>query len=197
MIINGNKIKLQPAIESDREKIYDWLARSDLTPSMMGPPKYTDHPIPSWNEFCSDYVPSFFNASGDGKGRNYIITANDEEAGTIGYDLLNIEADSVVLDIWMRAERFCGKGYGSDALSTLCNYLHKKYGITTFIISFSSRNERAAAAYKRAGFKYIKNLTKEEQEELFGVSEYDDNVLMIKRLITDPSIGPAVNSASM
>lgn len=185
MKITGNKITLLSARESDREKIYNWLCRSDLTPSVMGPPEYTEHPIPTWEEFCSEYPLYFFNESGDGIGRVFIITANDNEIGTTGYDLLDKEKDRVVLDIWMKAEQYCGQGYGSDALNTLSTYLHEWHGITTFIISPSARNKRAVAAYRKAGFEYIKIMSKKNQEKEFGVSEYDDNVLMIKRIITE------------
>lgn len=184
MKITGDKIELKPAQESDRENIYTWLTQSDLTSSMMGPPNYPDHPIPSWEEFCNDYTLSFFNTSGDGKGRNYIIVVNDEETGTINYDLLDKQKDMVILDIWMRSEKYCGHDYGSDALNALCNYIHESYGITNFIISPSARNKRAIAAYKKAGFEYVKTLSKEEQIKEFGVSECDDNILMMKRLIT-------------
>lgn len=187
MTLNGKRIKLLPAQASDRKKVYDWLTQSDLTPAMMGPPKYPDHHVPRWEEFCSDYTLAFFSSEGNGKGRNYIIWANDEEVGTIGYDLLDKGFDRVVLDIWLRAESYCGKGYGSDALETLCSFLHRKYGITNFIISPSLRNQRAIAAYKKAGFECSKILTKTEQKELFGTTEYDDNVLMTKKLITKKS----------
>lgn len=187
--IAGNKIRLLPAQESDREKIYNWLCRSDVTPSVMGPPKYPEYPIPTHEEFYNKYPLSFFNASGDGIGRVFIIIAKDNEVGTIGYDLLDKEKGNVVLDIWMRAEKYCGSGYGSDALITLSSYLHEHYEITDFLISPSARNERALAAYRKAGFEYIKTMDKKEQEKEFGFSEYDDNILMIKKIITGQSGG--------
>lgn len=180
MKITGNKIELRAAEVTDREKIYDWLTQSDLTSSIMGPPDYPDHPISTWEEFCKDYTISFFNASGDGKGRNYIIFINDEEIGTIGYDLLDKERDRVVLDIWMRAGKYCGLGYGTDAIKTLCEYIHKTYGINNFIISPSARNKRAIASYKKAGFKYISAISKAEQIDEFGIIEYKDNIIMKK-----------------
>ena len=195
MKISGNKIELKLARESDRKKIYIWLAQSDLTSSMMGPPDYPDYPIPSWEEFCGDYTLFFFNASGDGKGRNYIIVVNDEEVGTIGYDLLDKKKDRVVLDVWMSTEKYCGHGYGSDALNTLCNHIHKIYGITNFIIAPSARNKRAIAAYKKAGFEYVSTISKEEQEKEFGKSEFDDNIIMIKKLIANQS--SRLNSAPL
>ena len=182
MNISGEKVELKPAQESDRRTIYEWLSQSDLTSSMMGPPVYPDHPVPSWDEFCEDYTPSFFNSSGDGKGRNFIIIANGEEVGTIGYDLLDKKKNSVFLDIWMRAEKFCGHGYGSDALKTLSVYINKTYGINNIKISPSARNKRAVASYRKAGFEYVSMMNKAQQIKEFGVSECDDNIIMIKRL---------------
>lgn len=172
---------MRPARESDRKKIFAWLTRSDLTPSIMGPPDYPDFAIPTWEDFCAEYPLSYFNASGDGRGRNYIIVMNEEEIGTVGYDLLDRKKDRVVLDIWMRSEKDCGKGCGSDALTTLCGHLQKTYGVTTFMICPSARNKRAIAAYRKAGFEVIRPLDREAQLKEFGRAEYDDNILMIKR----------------
>ncbi len=90
---------------ADRRKIFSWLTASDLTPSVIGPPKYPDAPIPSWDEFRKDYAASFFNSSGNRKGRNFIVVAGTTEVGTVGYDLFDGKKRRVVLDIWMRAGR--------------------------------------------------------------------------------------------
>jgi diamine N-acetyltransferase len=182
MKILGRRTELRPAVDSDREKVYEWLARSDLTWSMMGPPGYPDHPVPSWEEFCRDYTPSFFDASGDGRGRVFIILVEGAEVGTVGYDLLDSEKSRVVLDIWMKEEKQCGRGYGSDALDTLCRYLHETHGIENFVISPSARNKRAIAAYEKAGFEIRGPMSREEQEREFGVSEFDDNLLMMRAM---------------
>jgi len=181
MKITGKTVELVPAREADREKIYLWLCRSDLTPSVMGPPLYPDHPIPGYDTFCAEYPSSFFDASGDETGRVFMITRDGEAIGTIGYDLLDKVQDRVVLDLWMRAERDCGHGHGSDALNALCTHIHETYGITRFILSPSARNRRAIAAYRKAGFEIEKALTRDDQEREFGAVEYDDNVLMVKR----------------
>lgn len=76
-------------------------------------------------------------------------------------------------------------GYGSDALTTLCDYIYKTYGITDFIISPSARNKRAIAAYRKRGFEYVSTLSKEEQEREFGKSECNDNILMIKKYLAE------------
>ncbi|MFA4947808.1 MAG: hypothetical protein WC674_04765 [Candidatus Krumholzibacteriia bacterium] len=90
---------------ADRKKIFSWLTASDLTPSVMGPPKYPDAPIPSWEEFRKDYTASFFNSSGNRKGRNLIIIAGTTEVGTVGYDLFDGKKRRVVLE---KRARNCG-----------------------------------------------------------------------------------------
>ena len=183
MEIKGSKIKLRPAILSERRLIYAWLAKSDLTPSFMGLPDYPDFHIPTLKEFCQDYKESFFSSAGNKNGRTFIIVANDIRVGTIGYDLFDDRKCRVVLDIWMRSERYCGKGYGSAALMTICDYLNNKYGIKDFYISPSLRNKRAIAAYRKAGFKIVK-ISRNAAKKEFGVDIYDchDNIVMRKTL---------------
>lgn len=180
MNIKGKNVTIRRANISERKDIYFWLTQSDLTSSILGPPLFPDHPVPSYEEFCNDYDPDYFNASGKEKGQVYIITVKNKKVGTIGYDLLNIKNNSVSLDIWMRAEKYCGKGYGSDAINTLCNYLYRTFHITRFFISPSQRNKRAVAAYKKCGFVLRTVIDKKEQIRRFGEAEYNDNVIMEK-----------------
>ena len=181
MIIKGSIITLKPAVISDRKKIFKWLTQSDVTSSMMGPPNYSDHPIPKWEEFKNDYRDTFFDDSGNGKGRNFIIIADETEVGTIGYDGVNRQKNIAELDIWIKENKYCGRGYGSDALQTLTTYLFKQYGITNFIIRPSARNTRAIRAYCKAGFT-IMHLSREEQIKQFGQGDYTDSVTLIKRM---------------
>jgi diamine N-acetyltransferase len=182
MKLKGERIELRAARKPDRRKIFNWLTKSDLTIAMMGPPDFPEYPPPSWENFCDDYTLSFFNSSGDGKGRQFIILFQGEEVGTVGYDLLDRKNNRVVLDIWMKAQEYCGYGYGPDALNTLCRYIHGAFGITRFVICPSARNKRAIAAYQKAGFTLKSVMSRTQQEKEFGFSEYDDNVLMIKEI---------------
>ncbi len=68
-------VLLRPASLDDRRTVYEWLAASDATPMMMGPPQFPDHPIPTWQEFCADYSDRFFRPEGDGFGRLFVIRA--------------------------------------------------------------------------------------------------------------------------
>jgi RimJ/RimL family protein N-acetyltransferase len=183
----GNALFLKPASLSDRRKIYHWLTSSDATPSMMGPPTYPEAPVPTWEEFCSDYTDSFFGNSRIQKGKLFLIMREGEEIGVVGYDQLDMKASHAILDIWLKAKKFCGHGYGPGALAILCTFLHKKYELTKFYICPSARNKRACAAFKKCGFE-IFPMTREEFQEEFEISdafEYNDNVVMKKVLLKD------------
>ncbi|MEW6619904.1 MAG: GNAT family protein [bacterium] len=182
-MISGFKVSLRAAKESDRRQVYKWLACSDLTPSMMGPPDFPDHPVPTWEEFCSDYKAHYFDDSAIYSGRCFIITVAHEGVGVVSYNQINQNRRETELDIWLRSESDCGKGYGSDALKTLCDYLHTTYGIESFILRPSARNQRAIAAYQRAGFKLL-SLSSGKQRAEYGPGDYVDTVVLCKHMST-------------
>ena len=176
MDIQGKNTRLRPARIEDRRKIFEWLTQSDVTPSIMGSPEYPDHPVPSWEEFKNDYTSSFFQDNTNATGKNYIILVGETEVGTIGYDNLDFHKGMVDLDIWMRAEAFCGHGYGSEAINTLTDHLHHTHGVYEFRVDPSSRNTRAIKAYRRSGFIEERRVNPDES------ADYYDTIVMVKRI---------------
>lgn len=173
-ILFGEKVKLRPATPADRRPIFDWLTNSDLTRLTMGPPDYPDIPIPTWEEFKNDYKPYFFDSSKPLSGRCFIIEVNSEAIGQINHDKISTIDHSTELDIWLRSSAYINKGYGSDAINTLCDYLAQKFGCKKFIISPSERNRAAIKAYEKAGF-----IITEEKPEGF-LAESVDSLVMVK-----------------
>ena len=174
----GNKVFLRRATHADKRNIFEWLAHSDLTSSMMGPPIFSDHPIPVWEEFSADYCSHYFDGSKPRKGRCFIIVADDNDVGVVCYNALKTEGITDV-DIWLRSEAYCGKGFGSDALKILTDYLNKEFRITKVVISPSARNYRAIAAYRKAGFRMVPERLYHrfiKPEEM----EYEDNIVLVK-----------------
>jgi diamine N-acetyltransferase len=83
--------------------------------------------------------------------------------------------------MWMRAEKFCGKGYGSDALETLCSFLAQRFGVEQFMVQPSARNPRAMRAYEKAGFVKLA-VPLEEAVKEWGPNDYFDSVHMVKTI---------------
>ena len=177
MVLTGTRVVLRNATEADRRKVFEWLAHSDTTPSMMGPPIFPDHKIPTWEEFCQDFLPHYFNDSQIEQGRCYIIVVDGIDIGAICHNALRFETTDI--DIWLRTEADCGKGVGSDAIKTLSDHLNREFGIKWIMISPSARNQRAIAAYKKAGFELVPQNSHSQfikPEEM----EYEDNVVLVK-----------------
>lgn len=176
----GFKILLRRAVLEDRPIIYNWMSNSNITKTMLGEPDYPDAPIPSFDEFVEDFSDSFFTEV-ESSGKCFIIMNDNEEIGTLCYDLMNLRKNWVVLDIWLKDEMFCGKGYGSEALKLLCIYLFDSKGINNFYISPSLRNTRAIKSYEKAGFMKLK-MNRTRAKSKFGVDifDYGDNVVLKK-----------------
>ena len=179
--IKGTVVTLRPATVQDRRMIYEWLAHSDVTTSMLGPPTYPEHQIPTWEEFCDDYVLHYFNDCSPELGRCFVIMVKGEVVGQVNCNNIDKCNKRTELDIWMCSEANCGKGFGADALETLCKYLFRKFGILECLIEPSARNPRAIRAYEKAGFNRIV-LPVEELEARYGPKDSVDTVYMVKKL---------------
>ena len=177
--ITGNMVTLRPAVLRDRRSVFEWLAHSDVTRQMLGAPHYPDNPPPTWDEFISDYTEQFFTDFNPELGRCFIIEVNGEAKGQISYNKVWIEEGIVELDIWLGAKRHTGKGFGSDALNTICGFLFEEFGCTRFLIAPSRRNSRAIRAYSKAGFLETKVIPS------WFVPDYSDSIVLIKELHPD------------
>jgi len=170
-MIKGNTVVLQQSNPHDKRTIYEWL--------IQWPSSASDCCLPSWREFCDDYRDFFFDGSQAHIGRCYLIVVDNAPVGQINYHTLYSDCKHTELDIWMKNEDSCSKGYGSDALNTLCNYLFQESGIKEFIIRPSSQNQRAIRAYKKSGFQKIP-CSLEEQASKYGAPDSEDCIVMIK-----------------
>ena len=141
------RVVLRPATWRDRRPVFEWLAESDVTPSMHGLPRFPDNPIPTREEFCRDYRPHFFSGSDPPAGRCFIISAGGEEIGVISYGGINRQKSRAELDIWMSCEANCGRGHGARAIMALCLVLREEFGVVEFVMRPSARNARAIRAY--------------------------------------------------
>ena len=144
---------------------------------------YPDHPVPTWKEFCRDYRPHYFDGSRPEQGQCFVIVADRGDVGVVCHNERRANR-SVDLDIWLRSEADCGRGFGPDALRTLADYLHREHAIERFLVAPSARNRRAIAAYRKAGFR---ELAPEYYPTLVGPEdmEYKDRIVLVKEYTSD------------
>ena len=173
-MIQGKLVTLRLARLEDRRSVYDWMAQSNITSDMLGPPTFPDVPASSWEDFLDDYQSYFFEGPPSADGRCFIIEYDHLPVGHINYNDLEDEGRQVELDIWMADRKFTGKGYGPDAIHALCDFLHQHFGCTRFIMAPSARNPKAIKAYEKAGFSALPEWPKG------FVGDYDDAVVMMR-----------------
>jgi diamine N-acetyltransferase len=101
-----------------------------------------------------------------------IIENNEEEIGCLCYACFHLKPNRAELDIWFKGKKYCGKGYGPQALQMLIQYLTGDLNIKKFIIRPSEKNVQAIIAYQKAGF--IRAADKEKVVNDFLLKEYSD-----------------------
>jgi RimJ/RimL family protein N-acetyltransferase len=179
--IQGKRIALRLSTMEDRRPIFEWLAHSDISSSMFGEPNFPEEPPPTWEEFCEDHTPHFFEGEITEQGRCFIMQIDNEDVGQIYFNDIDIRngIKRVELDMWLRAESYCGNGNGSDALMTLCEFLANRFGVEKFLVQPSARNPRAIRAYEKVGFVRLQ-VPLEQAVQEWGPNDYVDSVYMVK-----------------
>lgn len=151
-LLNTHRLIIRPATLQDKRSVYDWLTRSNLTSDMLGSPNFPDAPIPTWEEFNQDFLDHYFDGSKPLNGQCFILTHFGQEIGQINYNDINKKTKSTEIDIWLADRKYTGKGFGTEAIMCLCNYLKDKFDCKTIYIAPSNRNLNAIKSYKKAGF---------------------------------------------
>ncbi len=175
-LLKGERIHLFPANLSNRRTIFNWMTKSDIAAQMFGLPTYPEMQAPDWEEFKEDYTINYFTDEFPLKGRCFIIKKGKKHIGQINYNPINIAQKLVELDIWLAKSVFTGKGYGTEAIQLLGNYLHQTFNCELLFLQPSARNPKAIKVYQKLGFKI-------SEEIPVGMEvDYFDSVFMIKKI---------------
>ena len=130
----------------------------------------------------------FFTGSAPSDRRRFIIAHDGEAVGFISYCFFHLKPHKSELDIWLNSEANCGKGFGTDAIVSLVEYLAETLGVCECIMRPSVKNARAVAAYKKAGFEASAMLPGDyfldEYVARYGDGDYGEaeTALLVKRV---------------
>lgn len=183
IVATGSKVSLRHAEPADRERAYAWLAHSDLTHAFLGPPLYPDHPVPSYEAFCEDYLPFFFDGTRPFDGRALVIQAGSADVGFLSHGPISLLHDVAEIDLWFAARALRGNGRGAEALTLACSWMQETYGIDRFLLRPSRRNVHALRAIRRAGFRETDLAPADVINQLqLPPGEYADEVLLFRTL---------------
>ncbi len=151
MKIQGEKVVLRPMTVEEKPLFYEWATRSDATPYWYGE-IYGDRP-PTREQFFHDWKPYYFDDAEPEKGRCFVILVDDRPIGQVNYNEIGVHSRSAEMDIIIAAAADKCKGYGSDAMRTLAEYLFENMDVFRCWVEAIEQNSRAIRAYERAGFR--------------------------------------------
>lgn len=182
VLIQGKRITLEFANTSDKRLIYELLVSPEIINQMFD----INHPAPTWEEF-NEETDELYSGTPNQYGAYLLIKINGLVIGSISYTLLNGKINCVELDIWISSTTNTGKGYGTEALTIMMDFIKSYYHIQTFIIRPWIKNINAIKAYKKCGFKEIDEFNpvvyySSEFLEKYGDGDYgkDETINMIK-----------------
>lgn len=150
MKLHGKKVVLVPMTLEEVPQFFYWAIRS---PFWYG--KYSDEPIPTYEEFRKDLGDHYFDGSQPEMGRSFAVVVNERTVGQVNYNEIDRKDQSVDIDIIVYREEDRGKGYGTDALWTLCKYLFWEMGLAKVRLETATNNERAIKSYEKIGFRKV------------------------------------------
>ena len=146
-----------------------------------GTAAFPERPVPATEDSSQKFDPHYLDGTAPELGRCFLIIVDGEPVGQVTYnDIMEREGRKrVELDIWMRSEACCGKGYGTDAPDAICRLLHDRFGVEEFMVQPSARNPRAIHAYEKVGFKRLE-VPIETARDLWGLNDYCDSVHLVR-----------------
>ncbi|GAA2754007.1 GNAT family N-acetyltransferase [Amnibacterium kyonggiense] len=113
------------------------------------------------------------NDSGAGVGFSVETRASGEFVGHVTLWGAALPARAATLGIIIGPTQV-GRGYGTDAVRTLCRYGFRAMGLHRIGLSLAAFNERGRAAYEKAGFQ-VEGV---RREAVFTDGGFTDEVLM-------------------
>ncbi len=102
-----------------------------------------------------------------------IETSDGELVGACSLEKVVARHRSALLGIWL-GRRYWGKGYGTDAVRTLCRFAFREMNLHRITLEVYDFNERGRRAYERIGFKEEGRLRRSH----FVGGRYADTIVM-------------------
>jgi len=167
-MIEGRLVNLRARAPADAERVERWLSDPEIARNMG---ERYGVSLASVQRRIEERVGKFMDFSG------VALAVDTKEGETIGScSLFNTspEDHAAWLGIMIGERAYLSKGYGSDALLTLCRFGFEEMGLNRIALEVWSFNEHAMRCYRRCGFVEEARL----REDLYAGGRYYDNVVM-------------------
>jgi len=167
-MFKGEKVILRSYEKKDIDRAHalfnDYETRSFLDPGVILPMSHEEEE--KFIELCR---------SNKEKGYNFAIeTLEGEYIGGCGYFGLETKNRHTYIGIAIVDKKYWGRGYGTDAMKVLINFLFNELNIHKILLKVYSYNKRGIACYKKLGFIEEGYL----REQIFRDGSYHDEMIM-------------------
>jgi len=145
-MIISSKIIIREKSPSDAWDDYAWdtdpeLARLDAAPTLSIP----------YSQYLSDYTKGLRNAPTTSH-RFAVDTLDGKHIGNCSYYKLNKTRGEVEVGIMIGNRDYWNKGYGTDAVTTLVNYIFRQTDLNRIHMKTLDWNIRAQKCFHKCGF---------------------------------------------
>jgi len=145
MFFQGNKVNVRSLNREDLLNIVKWKSDPEIADLVRGGPIYTSIELENKR----------FDRSLDGTDtlRLLVETKQKKAIGFISLGEIDKENKKAELGMLIGEKDFWDRGYGTDALITLLDYLFTKLDFNRVGLEVFDYNHRAKKAYEKIGFK--------------------------------------------
>lgn len=146
LLLQGKRISLRPMRSREIELLLKWVNNPANIPFWYGKKK-------TLKQVKEDWKPHYFSDKDPYSGRCFAIIKDKEAIGMINYNRIDKDNRNTDIDIIIGDKKNWNQGYGTDAVSTLAEYLFRHFRLNRIALGVYAHNPRAIQAYKKVGFK--------------------------------------------
>lgn len=145
-MILGEKIRLRAKRLSDAHNDYQWqtdpeLARLDATPLLTI----------SFSKYLADYTKALRQPPAN-RHTFAIETFDGKQIGNCVYYNVDRTKGEAEVGIMIGHRQYWGKGYGTDAVTTLVNYIFRETNLKRLYLKTLEWNQSAQKCFRKCGF---------------------------------------------
>ena len=154
-MITSSKIILREKRLDDARIDYQWETDPELAQLDAAPPATT-----TFSQYLSDYANELRNSSPISH-RLALDTLDGKHIGNCSYYNVNETKGEAELGIMIGNRDYWNKGYGSDAIATLADYIFCQTNLNRIHLKTLDSNSRAQKCFQKCGFTPYRHLDKD------------------------------------
>ncbi|TCJ02077.1 GNAT family N-acetyltransferase [Cytobacillus praedii] len=168
MLFESSRVKLRKMTKEDTELYHKW--RNEIEVMYSTNPSLDVYPMEATKEFVDHVI------LGSHSGKSYIMVEKGNEIPIGIVSLINIDYKNrnaeCIIDIGEK--EYWGKGYGSEGLRLLLDYVFYEMNLHRVYLKVFSFNDRAVRLYNKIGFQQEGS----SRQSLFRDGEWHDIIHM-------------------